>query len=220
MRARLQAKRSGMLRAALPFAALGSVLACGCVASADVEETAGDVDAGSDSSVSSLPLECATTTPFNSAACGRALREICSQLDDEPSCARHAGFPFDNSVVYFRCGWSKVVQFSEIETCQVQSVTGRCDLYGQMPLSCANPCSEDDSNEFAGLYGSLQAHVGTRELVKSPCSYGSSMDGPLGEWLSRNDPQNTDAAYRTCGAHEPPPPKELCSCQRAACDAK
>lgn len=199
--------------------AIGCIAACGQVAAQQrsTEESRDAAEAEPDSGMPPVPVECAGTTPHLSTVCARTLREMCERHADEPSCAREQAFVFDQSILLFTCGWSKVVRFSDISTCAVESVRGRCDLYGALPMGCGDACAQV---EAGGLYDSLVARVRDNELVKSPCFNGAAMVGPIGEWESRVDPENQDGAYRTCGGHEPPPPRELCDCRRAACAAQ
>lgn len=220
--------RSSPRRKLVLFAgALGCVAACGTIEGAapdapDVGD-AGDASDAGDADVLSneylVPPECTDTNPFFSAACARALREICEQHVDEPSCGRQRGFAFERGGIgYFRCGWSKVVRFSELTTCQVESVRGRCDLYAPKSyFECPALCEGDAEG---GLPYRLATRLRDQELILLPCFGFFAMDGPVGEWSSLYDPQNVEDAYQTCGAHEPPPPKELCDCRRAACDAQ
>lgn len=200
------------------LAALACVAACGATEPADryAGNAAATDDAGVEPSEFAVPFDCAATTPQLSAACARALREICEQHQDEPSCARERAYAFEQSIFSFRCGWSKVVRFSDLSSCRVESVRGRCDLYGVSPLQCPALCEND---EPGGLYYRLTTRLRDHELVINPCFGANAMDGPIGEWDARTDPQNLEDAYQTCGGHEPPPPRELCDCKVAACDA-
>lgn len=209
------------MRANGVFVAVGlQIIACGGGTASMPEDDGGTdaadggaSDAGAvDASVS--PAACNDTTPFATEACGIALQERCRALADERTCESARSVVLGGSEFEFVCAWTKVVQFSDTETCTVASTQGRCEAYIVQTIPCTEACGP----EPGGLYDSLHASVSERALVQNPCLGRRTLDGPIGRGTFLGNQQTDTREWHSCGADSPPPPADLCACSAIACE--
>lgn len=188
-----------------------TMLACAaCHASGhDTDSDTGDATDSNDTGAGHVPEACDGTTPFESAACGAALRVLCNTHRTEAECTNQAAFILGST---YLCGWAKVVKFTDDSTCTVASVTARCEAGGITgDLPCLDPCDGLPQSIHKGL----SVIASERELIQMPCAPGGyRLSGPVGEWT-----ETTVDEYHvhSCGADLPPPPP-LCDCTPVACE--
>jgi|GEM_PF-5658967 len=162
--------------------------------------TTENTDESTDGMSSWMPSECANETPFSNPECHDALVAACHEHRSEPSCIAQETLVFGQDFEVL-CTWAKVVTFSEPATCTVASVQGRCEV-AVIPgaVTCGDPC--DGGEPY--IYDALQ--VEGNETFAVPC-------GPSGVALELLSPS------ASCGGDIPPPP-EICTCTKVACEAE
>ena len=128
---------------------------------------------------------------------------------------------FEEGSFIFGCGWATVYTVSNLSTCEIGTVSGRCEAGIFQTLECEDECSLPPGG-VPGLY-TLNAIPDDGELIKMPCAPGGSglLDGPAGEWISLSYQQEHGPAsvVASCAAAGTPNPPEICSCLDAACEA-
>jgi hypothetical protein len=166
-----------------------------------------------DGSLPDAPPSCdGLSSPFVSAECLGGLRDRCRAAMDVNDCAATEAIVFDDGAYVIACGWAKVVAFSDVDTCTIASVIGRCEAGIEQLIPCADRCTGEPD-----LYASLRASVPDAELVEMPCTLdGRILDGPLGPSSAVGAPPGDGS---TCAPNIQPPAPEICTCATEACAA-
>lgn len=138
------------------------------------------------------PAECVGTDPFGPEACGTALSERCRALTTERDCESAAPLDLGRQWV---CGWTKVTTFSDMATCAVASVAGRCEAY----LVIGGPCS-------------CEAHPADSEILHPPCRNHGGIQGPIDRYTSLEVQRTEPRTQFACGPQYVPAEPELCKC--------
>lgn len=153
-----------------------------------------------------LPAACVDESPFTSEACAVALAARCHALTSERDCVSEV-ISGDDS---YLCEWAKVTTFSDVATCTVASVEGRCEAYSVTAGlgSCRGPCAWSLSD--------LDAYPATSVLLQSACrsSTGIVVTGPIDHETIREFQPGGPRERRSCGQDSPP---ELCACSQVVC---
>lgn len=159
-----------------------------------------------------LPAACeGLSSPFVSADCLSGLRDRCRALTDDASCEASPSLTFDGGFA-IACGWAKVVTFSDIASCTIASVEGRCEAGIEQFIGCGDKCTDEPD-----LYSSLRANVIEAELIEMPCApEGRTLDGPLGPSSAIGAPPGETGA---CAPNITPPAPAICDCAPVACTA-
>ena len=158
------------------------------------------------------PTDCpAGVRPHTSEACGRALEEYCDSFDTEESCHDGNVFALDDWI--FACAWAKVVSFSELGTCAIDTVEWRCVAgHEERNGSCANQCDPASLSPR----DNLMASTTELQLYEMPCPRVSW--GPVGEWTAQSYQDQHGSLFARCHDGGSPPPA-VCDCSADACGA-
>ena len=179
--------------AARIFAVLFVALALGCPADSG-DETETETQAETETEEGWLPDACdAGQTPFTQPECLTAIREACNAQQDEASCNGTDPLPFSGFPV--TCGWAEVVTFSDLATCSVESVEGRCE---------ANLCQDG-----LGSGGPCEASA-----IPSESAFIQLCGGPLGSWAAIDSEEQSPLEACEDGAGP-----AICGCFEQACEA-
>lgn len=156
---------------------------------------------------------CERTTPFQSEPCALAVRDYCAYRQTEAECTSFEPILLEESYA-FGCAWAKVVKFSELESCTVESVFGRCVAVIDMLKGCSPTCSPEYP---AGVDYGITTYAAANEMMEIPC-YGSELGGPIDEATVIANQIGDERKYSTCADNiSPPAPKALCACTNAFC---
>jgi len=155
-------------------------------------------------------------SPFLSSDCLHALQLACRSQDSAKGCESLPPLMFSDGGYIVHCGWSKVVRFTDGNSCMVEAVHGRCEAGLEHTLiGCGDACSDTPE-----LHSTLRAITDEFELVEMPCAPGgTALGGPLGRASAVGAPperQNTG----TCLDGVTPAPPPLCDCLSIACEAR
>jgi hypothetical protein len=192
---------------------LASVIGCGgeanCSGDACADESAsgssddslGSVGESDSGSLSWPPQECSLEiSPFLQVECLAAMRSACNAIEEEGDCTLTPFASFSNGGFEVRCEWAKVVKFSDVATCSVEGVLGRCEPTLN-EMACVDSCLGE------ALVGSISAFPSDLELVQL-CG------GPLGSWSAVG---STEMYGFSCGDNLVPPEPAICQCIDEAC---
>ena len=197
----------------LPVAWLSSTLVLGCQDETDPgpggaggtgQQTASSATQTADSSSTygPLPPECDPEQSFAIPGCRDALRAACLRHLSEEECLATPPALFREFKIF--CGWTKVVRFSDPATCEVDSVSYRCEAGLKQDFVYYYDACEVS---WTDIFTHWSAVLDTQELVKHP--YGD----PIGP--------EQEGYYRACGDNfSPPEPQPICSCTEVACAAE
>lgn len=187
----------------LSVQSLASVLGCASGADCAEGESCSD-DSGDTNNEDSWPPDACSLirSPFLQPECLGAMRLACDLHGEENVCTAVPGLSFDGGAYEVRCLWAKVVSFSDVDTCAVEAVVGRCEasLDG---LPCGDLCAGE-------------SQVSNVSAIPSESEIVQLCGGPLGSWTAVG---STEMYGFTCGDNLDPPPPPLCDCVEAACEA-
>ena len=157
---------------------------------------------------SSVSSECAgLTSPFLEADCLAALRDRCRSRANDADCTMGGPLIFGGGAYKIFCTWSKVVRFSDLTTCAVETVFHRCEgTIKQDLVVCRDPCTATPD-----IFSRWTAIPSEQELVRVECG------GPIGPWSAVG---STPGSYTgACLGNIMPPAPDLCRCESTACAA-
>lgn len=152
------------------------------------------------------------SSPFVSADCLVGLRDRCRAANDAAACEDVPALAFDGGFLIM-CGWAKVVSFSDVASCTIEAVQGRCEAGVEQLVPCFDKCTDTPD-----LHASLHANILEAELVEMPCAPdGKLLGGPLGPASAVGAPPGETG---TCAPDLSPPAPEICDCAPIACAAE
>lgn len=159
----------------------------------------GGQEGGAGAGGGDIPAPCVgLPTPYADPACAQAMRADCTPLATEDVCTARM-WEFSGGYRFY-CTWATVVRLSDPATCEVASVSERCELYSREDfVEYLDACEV----ETPGLYSSWAVIPGQNELLKA--------EGTL-----RGYEEETSVCADNIS---PPAPQPICSCRDAACSA-
>jgi hypothetical protein len=167
------------------------VVACGPEQDPGADDDVGSSGSDETGADASFPAACnADESPFVSADCLAALRDVCRAHSDETACTSQATFEFDGYAV--RCGWANVLTFADATSCTIASEAGRCEA--MHVAECLWPCT------------AIPSELEIVELC----------DGPLGPWSAVDSEDDVSS----CAPNTTPPAPALCDCAPSSCDVE
>lgn len=172
----------------------------------DGDDDAAQSEGGTSSSAGAWPPdECpADESPFLREECLEALRLGCNAHVAENECMAAPPVSLDEGGYTVRCLWAKVVAFSDVGSCSIESVTGRCEASEGAPL-CGDFCAGDP-------WMSDVSAISAEQEIIDMCG------GPLGAWAAVGSSSSDDVL--PCGPdYSPESPPALCECATVACEA-
>ncbi len=162
------------------------------------------------------------TSPFLSRACAKALETWCRPLTNQDECESEPWLAFEEGEFVFGCGWARVYTVSDVATCEIASVSSRCEAGIFQTVGCEDECDRPPGST-PGLY-TINALPNDGELVKMACAPDGAglLDGPVGEWtsISYQEENGPGSVVTSCASAGTPGPPEICGCLDAACEAK
>ena len=132
------------------------------------------------------PGECLFDGALGGIRCLTALRSWCLSATTEEECEGYEPYLFDGTGRYLSCGWVAVVPVVDVQSCEVGSISFRCEATAG---TWGPPPQTDPSCASTGIWS-----FGEGELVSMGTS--TYLVGPLGPWNDYDNPE----------APEPPTP--------------
>ena len=150
------------------------------------------------------PGECLFDGAFGDIRCLSALRSWCLFTTTEEECEGYEPYLFDGTGRYVSCGWVAVVPVVDVQSCEVGSISFRCEAaagtWGPPPQTDPS-CASTRTWSF-----------GEGELVSMGTS--TYLVGPLGPWNDYDNPEAPEPPYTSCWGTSAP---DECTCVDVAC---